>query len=101
DDETSLYDDLKELQPGDNGAAIRDAIDFSIRLLEKEAADRQRILLLVSENRDHGSQVTKTDDLVAAIGNSNTVVYALSFSPHSRRCWTPRRVLIGTRPTGM
>ncbi|HEY4762296.1 MAG TPA: VWA domain-containing protein [Candidatus Sulfotelmatobacter sp.] len=81
DDETSIDDDLKELQPGDNGAAIRDAIDFSISLLEKEAADRQRILLLVSENRDHGSHVTKTDDLVAAIGNSNTVVYALSFSP--------------------
>jgi VWFA-related protein len=81
DDETSIYDDLKKLQPGDNGAAIRDAIDFSISLLEKEAADRQRILLLVSENRDHGSHVTKTDDLVAAIGNSNTVVYALSFSP--------------------
>ena len=81
DDETSIDDDLKELQPGDNGAAIRDAIDFSIRLLEKEPADRQRILLLVSENRDHGSHVTKTDDLVAAIGNSNTVVYALSFSP--------------------
>ena len=80
-DETSMDDDLKKLQPGDNGAAIRDAIDFSISLLEKEAADRQRILLLVSENRDHGSQVTKTDDLVAAIGNSNTVVYALSFSP--------------------
>ena len=80
-DETSIYDDLKKLQPGDNGAAIRDAIDFSISLLEKEAADRQRILLLVSENRDHGSHVTKTDDLVAAIGNSNTVVYALSFSP--------------------
>jgi VWFA-related protein len=81
DDETSIYEDLKNLQPGDNGAAIRDAVDFSVRLLEKEPADRQRVLLLVSENRDHGSHVTKTDDVVAAIGNSNTVVYALAFSP--------------------
>jgi VWFA-related protein len=80
-DETSIYDDLKNLQPGDNGAAIRDAVDFSVRLLEKEPAERQRVLLLVSENRDHGSHVTKTDDVVAAIGNSNTVVYALAFSP--------------------
>ena len=39
------------------------------------------MLLLICENRDHGSHVTKTDDVVAAIGNSNTVVYALSFSP--------------------
>jgi VWFA-related protein len=81
DDETSIYEDLKKLQPGDNRAAIRDAVDFSVRLLEKEPADRQRVLLLVSENRDHGSHVTKTDDVVAAIGNSNTVVYALAFSP--------------------
>jgi hypothetical protein len=81
DDETSIYEDLKNLQPGDNGAAIRDAVDFSVRLLEKEPADRQRVLLLVSENRDHGSHVTKTDDVVAAIGNSNAVVYALTFSP--------------------
>jgi VWFA-related protein len=81
DDETSIYEDLKNLQAGDNGAAIRDAVDFSVRLLEKEPADRQRVLLLVSENRDHGSHVTKTDDVVAAIGNSNTVVYVLAFSP--------------------
>jgi hypothetical protein len=39
------------------------------------------VLLLVSENRDHGSHTSKTDDIVAAIGNSNTVVYALAFSP--------------------
>jgi VWFA-related protein len=81
DDETAIYEDLKKLQPGDNGAAIRDAVDFSVRLLEKEPAERQRVLLLVSENRDHGSHVTKSDDLVTAIGNSNTVVYALAFSP--------------------
>jgi VWFA-related protein len=81
DDETAIYEDLKKLQPGDNGAAIRDAIDFSVRLLEKEPANRQRVLLLVSENRDHGSHISKTDDVVAAIGNSSTVVYALAFSP--------------------
>ena len=81
DDQTAIYEDLKNLQPGDNGAAIRDALEFSVRLLEKEPIDRQRVLLLVSENRDHGSHITKTDEVVAAIGNSNTVVYALAFSP--------------------
>jgi VWFA-related protein len=81
DDEAAIYEDLKKLQPGDNGAAIRDAIDFSIKLLEKEPAQRPRVLLLICENRDHGSHITKTDDVVAAIGNSSTVVYALAFSP--------------------
>ena len=80
-DAAPIYDDLKKLQPVDNGAAIRDVVDFSVRLLEKEPADRQRVLLLISENRDHGSHVTKTDDVVAALGNSNTVIYALAFSP--------------------
>jgi VWFA-related protein len=80
-DDTSILEDLKKLQPGDNGAAIRDAIEFSGRLLEKEPVERQRVLLLVCENRDHGSHVAKTDEVVAAIGNSSTVVYALAFSP--------------------
>jgi len=81
DNEASVDEDLKTLQAGDNGAAIRDAVKFSVDLLEKEPAPRQRVLLLVSENRDQGSHFAKTDDVVAAIGNSNTVVYALAFSP--------------------
>jgi VWFA-related protein len=81
DDDKPIYEDLKKLQPGDNGAAIRDAVKFSVDLLEKEPAERQRVLLLVSENRDHGSHIAKADDVIAAIGNSNTVVYALAFSP--------------------
>ena len=80
-DETRMDENLKALRSGDNGAAIRDAVKFSVSLLEKEAAPRQRVLLLVSENRDQGSRVAKIDDVVADIGNSNTVVYALAFSP--------------------
>jgi VWFA-related protein len=81
DDPSAIRGDLKNLDAGDNGAAIRDAVDFSVRMLEKEPVGRQRVLLLISENRDHGSHITKTDDVVAAIGNSKTSVYALAFSP--------------------
>jgi VWFA-related protein len=80
DNESSIDEDLNTLQVGDDGAAIYDAVKLSISLLEKEAAPRQRELLLVSENRDHGSHV-RIDDLVAAVGNSTTIVYALAFSP--------------------
>jgi VWFA-related protein len=79
--EMSVDEDLNTLRAGDGGAAIRDAVKLSVDLLEKEPAPRQRVLLLVSENRDHGSHVAKIDDVVAAVGNSNTVVYALAFSP--------------------
>jgi VWFA-related protein len=76
-----ITQDLKDLQSGDDGAAILDAVDYSVKLLEKAPLERQRELLLISETRDHGSQTAKIDDVVAAIGQSNTVVYALAFSP--------------------
>ena len=72
--------DLNDLQPGDDGAVILDAINYAIKLLEQAPKERQRMLLLISETRDHGSQA-KIDDVVEAIGRSNTVMYALAFSP--------------------
>ena len=79
-DATLVEDDLRNLQPGSGGAAILDAIDSSITLLKQEPEERLRILLLISETRDHGSHV-KIEDAVAAIGQSNAVMYALAFSP--------------------
>ena len=79
-DATLVHDDLTNLQPGDGGATILDAIDYSVGLLKKEPEGRQRVLLLISETRDHGSH-GEIDDTVAAIGQSNAVMYALAFSP--------------------
>ena len=79
-DESLISADLTNLQPGDGGAAILDAIIYSTKLLQEEAEDRQRALLLVSETRDHGSRI-KIDDVVSAIGQTNAVMYALAFSP--------------------
>ncbi|HET6180752.1 MAG TPA: VWA domain-containing protein [Candidatus Sulfotelmatobacter sp.] len=79
--DASLFDaDLSNLQPGDGGAAILDAVNYSVNLLKNEPEGRQRVLLLISETRDHGSHA-KIDSLVAAIGQANTVMYALAFSP--------------------
>ena len=79
-DASLVEDDLKNLQPGDDGAAILDVIDSSVNLLKKEPVERLRVLLLISETRDHGSH-GKLEDTVAAIGQSNAVMYALAFSP--------------------
>jgi VWFA-related protein len=79
-DGSLVADDLGNLQPGDGGATILDAIQYSVTLLTKEPEDRLRVLLLISETRDHGSHV-KVDDAVKAIGQSNSVMYALAFSP--------------------
>jgi VWFA-related protein len=79
-DATLVEDDLKNLQAGDEGATILDAVDYSVNLLKKEPDGRLRVLLLISETRDHGSHV-KIEDAVAAIGQSSAVMYALAFSP--------------------
>ncbi len=72
---------LKELRPGDDGAAILDALDYAVRMLQTVPKSRQRVLLLISETRDHGSQAAKIDDVVAEIGQSSITIFALAFSP--------------------
>ena len=79
-DEGLVDADLANLQPGDDGAAILDAVGYSNNLLKNEPQDRQRVLLLISETHDHGSRV-KIEDAVAAVGEANVLVYALAFSP--------------------
>jgi hypothetical protein len=76
-----IEEDLKNLDQGDGGAAILDAVDLSVKLLDKVPEGNQRVVLLVSETRDHGSHRAKLADVVALIGSSNTVIYALAFSP--------------------
>ncbi len=72
---------LHQLQPGDGGAAILDSVDYAIDLLESEPDSYRRVLLLVSERRDHGSHHVKPSVLVQRIGASNILVLSLSFSP--------------------
>ncbi len=76
-----IESDLKDLEAGDNGAAILDAVAYSVKLLNQQPEGRQRVLLLISENRDHGSRFAKLDDVVKLIGVVNVAVYALPFSP--------------------
>ena len=80
-DTTYIQRDLQNLPPGDGGAAILDAAGFSIGLLENRPADHRRVLLLISETRDHGSHLVTIPQLVERIGTSNTLVLSLTFSP--------------------
>jgi VWFA-related protein len=79
-DESLIDADLSSLQSGDGGAAILDAVRYSVGLLKTEPDGRLRVLLLISEVHDHGSKV-KVEDAVAAVGQSNSVMYAVTFSP--------------------
>ena len=76
-----IEQDLKNLQSGDNGAAVLDAVAYSVRLLAKLPEKQQRVLLLISETRDHGSHFAKLDNMITLIGVTNTAVYTIPFSP--------------------
>ena len=73
---------IKGLKDGDRqGAAIYDAVRYSVNILNKRPQDSRHVLLLISETRDHGSHAVTLDDAIAAVSDTNTVVYTLAFSP--------------------
>jgi VWFA-related protein len=79
-DSSLISGGLDNLRQGNGKAAILDAVSYSIKMLSDEPEGRLRVLLLISETRDHGS-ITKIQNSVAAIGHANAVMYALVFSP--------------------
>jgi VWFA-related protein len=72
---------LKHLEPGDGGDAILDTVSYAVDLLETQPKEYRRVLLLISEERDHGSKHTKTAQLIEKIGQSDVLVLSVSFTP--------------------
>ena len=64
----------------DGGVATYDAVAYGNELLERAHAPGRRVILLVSETRDHGS-LQKPAGTVEALNRTNTVVDAVAFSP--------------------
>jgi VWFA-related protein len=80
-DQDRLGRELKHMEPGDGGAAIFDTVGYAVKLLEERPKNYRRVLLLISESRDHGSRDVDEKGLVEDIGVSNTLVLSLTFSP--------------------
>lgn len=76
-----LGDALEHLQPGDGGDAILDAVSYAVNILEDEPQGYRRVLLLISEKRDHGSRHAGVEDVIRQIGRSDVLVLTVSFSP--------------------
>lgn len=72
---------LKRAEPGDGGAAILDSVAYAVDLLETQPEQFRRVLLLLSEERDHGSRHIKAPALIGKIGRSDVLVLSVSFSP--------------------
>ena len=76
-----LSQSLKTMEPGDGGDAILDTVNYAVDLLETQPKSYRRVLLLLSEARDHGSKHTKITGLIRKIGQSDVLVLTVSFSP--------------------
>jgi hypothetical protein len=68
---------------GDEGAAVFDAVDYTVNLIQQETGTFRRIVLLLSEAQDDGGH-TSPEDLIRHLGESNTSVYSLTFLPANR-----------------
>ena len=72
---------LKTMHPGDGGDAILDTISYAVDLQQTQPKEFRRVLLLISEERDHGSKHTKPEQVIKRIGESDVLVLTVSFSP--------------------
>ena len=72
---------LKHIEQGDGGDAILDTVSYAVDLLEDKPKEYRRVLLMITEERDHGSKHTKPAQLIEKIGRSDVLVLSVSFSP--------------------
>jgi VWFA-related protein len=74
-----MEDAFGRLDPGNSGAAILDALAFSVDQLRNQPPEYRRAILLLSETLDNGSHV-KLEDALRDISDTNTAIYSLAFS---------------------
>ena len=77
----AVNESLQHLEQGNGGGAILDTVSYAVDLLQSQPKEYRRVLLLISEERDHGSKHTRPEQLIRKIGQSDVLVLSVSFSP--------------------
>jgi VWFA-related protein len=80
----ALYYFLTHPKVGDHGAAILDAVNCAIGLLQLQPPSYRRVILLLSQAQDDGSKA-RAEDLVRGLAESGTTIYSLTFSTEKTR----------------
>ena len=78
-DEPHLTAALKKLKPGSSSKRLNDAAMEGIRLLKSRPASRRRILLLISEQHDKGSEL-RVREVLSEAEFANIVIYSVNVS---------------------
>jgi VWFA-related protein len=82
-DPALISDAFSQIQPchEQNNNVTLDAVKYASQLLSDETStNSRRVILLVSETRDHGSQ-TSSSEVIEQLGKSNTLVESVSYGP--------------------
>lgn len=78
-DSTKIDEAVKKIHAGSYTSKMVDALGEAIRMLSHEPKNRRRIVLLISETRDNGSQTKKREALFATEIN-NVEIYAVDMA---------------------
>ncbi len=78
-DVTKISEALKKINPGSSTSRVRDAMGEGIRLLGNRPKERRRVLLIIAETRDYGSE-GKMKDVVLDAQFKNVIVYTVNMS---------------------
>lgn len=70
---------MRKLTPGSSTSRLNDAVTDSVRMLAKRGDNRRRVLLLIAEKRDKGSEGRLREALTAA-QLQNVSIYSLDIS---------------------
>jgi VWFA-related protein len=70
---------INKIQPGSSGSRMIDAVDRGVRMLSKRPKNNRKIVLLVSETRDEGSETRLKQALINA-NLTNTLVYTVDIT---------------------
>jgi VWFA-related protein len=93
---------LKKLKPGSSSSRLNDATIEGINLLRRRPDNRRKILLLIAESRDNGSEL-KAREVLSAAEFANVVIYAIDISKFVASVTaspSASRNILDTRPPG-
>jgi VWFA-related protein len=78
-DPGKIAEALKKITPGSSTSALIDAMDEGVRMLRKRPPERRRVMLVLAETRDMGSEGKMRDTLLDA-EFANVIVYTVNMS---------------------
>ena len=93
---------LKKLRAGSSASRLNDAAIEGVNLLKKRPNTRRKILLLIGESRDNGSEL-KAREVLSAAEFANVVVYSIDISHLIASATAPPpagRSVLDNRPPG-